>query len=128
MNKIITLFTLSAILFSCSASVNHKIENSKQALDIDSKVAILDLSHPLPTGAEKVGNITFGDTGFSTDCDFNSNLSKARKIARENGANILKITKKKNPDLWSTCYRMEIDFYFYKDDVSSLQQTILQKN
>lgn len=64
----------------------------------------------------------FGDTGFSTDCSFNSNLKKAQKIARENGANIVKIIESKKPDLWSTCYRMKIDFYQYKGDVTILEQ------
>lgn len=128
MKRIGLIIVLFTILNSCAASINHQIDNPKKPLDIESKIAVLDINHKVPEDSEKIGNITFGDTGFSTDCDFDSNLSKARKICRENGANILKIVKKKTPNLWSTCYRMEIVFYFYKGDVSSLKQLTLQKN
>lgn len=73
----------------------------------------MDLNHKVPETARKIGNAKFGDSGFLTDCDFNSNLIKARQMARENGANIVKVTETKKPDLWSSCYRIKVDFYKY---------------
>ncbi len=82
----------------------------------------------MPESAKNIGNAKFGDSGFSIDCNFNSILIEARQIARKNGANIVKIADSKKPDLWSSCYRMKIDFYKYEGDVKSLQQYQLQIN
>ena len=43
-------------------------------------------------------------------------------LARENEANIVKITKVTYPDLWSSCHRMELEFYFYDGNVEELKQ------
>lgn len=120
--------TLSSalILTSCASTVKTNIANKETALTTNDKVAFLDLNHKVPETARKIGNAKFGDSGFSTDCDFNSNLIKARQIARENGANIVKVTETKKPDLWSSCYRIKVDFYKYDGNVKSLQQYQLQ--
>ncbi len=121
---ILSLSTL--LLFSCAATVKTSITSKEEALTSNDKVAFLDINHKVPENARKVGEAKFGDSGFSTDCDFNSNLIKARQIARENGANIVKVTENKTPDLWSSCYRMKVDFYKYDGDVKSLSQYQLQ--
>ena len=116
----------STILVSCGASIKSNFQTQNKALSIDDKVAFLDVHHKVPENAKKLGEGKFGDTGFSTDCDFNSNLVQARKIARQNGANIVKVVEKKTPDLWSSCYRMKIEFYFYDGNVTELPQYQLQ--
>lgn len=121
---ILSLSTL--LLFSCAATVKTSITSKEEALTSNDKVAFLDINHKVPEDARKIGEAKFGDSGFSTDCDFNSNLIKARQIARENGANIVKVTENKTPDLWSSCYRMKVDFYKYDGDVKSLSQYQLQ--
>ncbi|WP_260264061.1 hypothetical protein [Elizabethkingia ursingii] len=122
---IITIIFLS----SCSATVNTVINDSSgKPLTINDKVALLDTEHKVPEGARKIGAARFGDSGFSTDCDFNSNLIQARQIARKNGANIVKVTEKRTPGLWSTCHRMKIEFYYYEGDVTRLPQYQLQIN
>lgn len=77
---------------------------------------------------KKIGEAQFGDSTFSTDCDFNTNLISARKLARANGANIVKVIKKTTPDLWSTCYRITVEFYHFEGDVTKLSQYQLQIN
>jgi len=116
------------ILFSCNAVVNESINKTYNYLPVDSKVAILDLKHSLPENVEQLGTMSFGDNGFSIDCDYFSNLSKARKRAREIGANIVKITESKSPDFLSSCYRMKVTFYKFNGDVSNLPQIQIQKN
>jgi hypothetical protein len=56
-------------------------------------VTFLDLQNKVPENAKNIGNALFGDSGFSTNCDFNTNLISARKLARVNGANIVKVVK-----------------------------------
>ncbi|MCL9809784.1 hypothetical protein [Flavobacterium luminosum] len=127
MKKLTLLFTAS-ILLSCGASINSNFQTQNKPLTIEDKVAFLDVQHKVPETAIKLGDGKFGDTGFSTDCDFNSNLVKARKLARQNGANIVKLIEKKTPDIWSSCYRLKIEYYFYEGNVSELPQYQLQIN
>ena len=120
-NSIFFLF-----LFSCGPVIKESVSKTYNYLPIDSKIAILDLKHPLPNNVEKIGIMSFRDSGFSTDCSFNSNLSKAKKRAREIGANIVKITELNSPDIISSCYRINVAFYKYDGNVSDLQQITLQ--
>ncbi|MEC5395310.1 hypothetical protein [Bergeyella sp. RCAD1439] len=126
MKNIFFNLSVALILASCASTVKTDISNKETALTINDKVAFLDLNHKVPETAKRIGNAKFGDSGFSTDCNFNSNLIRARQIARENGANIVKVTEAKNPNFWSTCHRIEVDFYKYEGDVSALQQYQLQ--
>jgi len=127
MKKLASLFC-TLMLFGCSASIHSTFDNPKKPLTIEDKVVFLDIQHSVPKDAEKIGSAHFQDSGFSTDCDFNSNLIKARKLAREKGANVIKVTEKKVPDLWSTCYRIKVDFYYTTSDINTIPQYKLQIN
>ena len=128
MKNLYFFLPLLFLLIGCEASIKPIITNSQKKLTTNDKVAFLDLKHKIPSDVIKIGSAKFDDTGFSTDCDFNSNLIKARQIARDNGANIVKIVESKAPNLWSSCYRMKVEFYLYNGDVSTLQQYKIQIN
>jgi hypothetical protein len=121
MTKIL-LFLSVVGLCSCSPKITSNITNPQSKLSIDDKVALLDIQHKLPENTIKVGDLIFQDSGFSTDCSFNSLMKQARNTARESGANIVKVIEKKTPDLWSSCYRLKIELYKYDGDVSTLPQ------
>lgn len=87
MKKTIPLTLLMLLLLGCSPKIATNIAQKRPVLTIEDKVAFLDLYNKVPEGSEKLGSAKFGDSGFSTDCGFGENLVKARKIARENGAN-----------------------------------------
>lgn len=117
------LFFITVVGFtSCSPKITSNFTNPQPKLSIDEKVALLDIEHKLPENLTKVGDLRFQDSGFSTDCSFNSLMTQARNEARKNGANIVKVIDKKKPDLWSSCYRLKIELYKYDGDVSSLPQ------
>ena len=122
------LFGISTlVLVSCGASLKSSFTEQLKPLTIENKVAFLDIENKVPENSKKIGTAKFGDTGFSTDCDFNTNLIKARNLARENGANIVKVIEKKEPSiLGSSCYRIKVDFYFYDGDVTKLSQYQIQ--
>ena len=124
----IFIIASALLLVSCGANIKSNFSEQLKPLTIEDKVAFLDIQNSVPEGSKKVGTAKFGDSGFSTDCDFNTNLISARKLARANGANIVKVTKKSTPDLWSSCYRITVDFYYYSGDVTKLQQYQLQIN
>lgn len=117
------LFFITVVGFtSCSPKITSNFTNPQPKLSIDEKVALLDIEHKLPENLTKVGDLRFQDSGFSTDCSFNSLMTQARNEARKNGVNIVKVIDKKKPDLWSSCYRLKIELYKYDGDVSSLPQ------
>lgn len=126
--KRLLIAILPFLLISCSASIKSSFASQNKPLSIEDKVAFLDMQNTVPENAKKIGEAKFGDSGFSTDCGFNTNLISARKLARANGANIVKVIKKTTPDLWSSCYRMTVEFYFYEGDVTKLPQYQLQIN
>jgi hypothetical protein len=100
--------------------------NPQPKLSIDEKVALLDIDNNVPENVLKIGELRFQDSGFSTDCSFNSVKVQARMEARKSGANIVKFTEKKDPDLWSSCYRLKISLFKYDGDVTTLPQYELQ--
>lgn len=117
------LFFITVIGFTnCSPKISTNFTNSQPKLSIDEKVALLDIDHKLPENVVKVGELRFQDSGFSTNCSFNSLMTQARNEARINGANIVKVVDKKKPDLWSSCHRLKIELYKYEGDASSLPQ------
>ena len=111
---------------SCGPKITSNFTNPLPKLSIDENVALLDIEHNIPENVVKVGDLRFQDSMLATDCSFNSLMNKARIEARKNGANIVKVTEKKKPDLWSTCYRLKIELYKYDGDVSSLPQYTLK--
>jgi hypothetical protein len=126
--KKIFIGILPFLLFSCGASIKSNFASRLKPLTIEDKVAFLDLQNKVPENAKNIGNAFFGDSGFSTDCNFNTNLISARKLARANGANIVKVVKSSSPDLWSSCYRITVEFYYYEGDVTKLEQYQIQIN
>jgi hypothetical protein len=117
------LFLITVIGFtSCSPKISSNFTNPQPKLSLDEKVALLDIDHQLPENIVKIGELRFQDSGFSTDCSFNSLMTQARNEARKNGANIVKFVDKKKPDLWSSCYRLKIELYTHAGDVTSLPQ------
>ena len=91
-------------------------------------MTFLDLQNKVLENEKNIGNALFVDSVFSTNCDFNTNLISARKLARANGANIVKIVKSSSPDLWSSFYRMTVEFYYYEGDIAKLEQYQIQIN
>lgn len=121
MTKILFLITVIGFT-SCSPKITSNFINRQPKLPIDENIALLDIEHKLPESIIKVGELRFQDSGFSTDCSFNSLMTQARNEARKNGANIVKVVDKKKPGLWSSCHRLKIELYKHDGDVSSLPQ------
>ncbi len=121
LTKMLFLITVLAMT-SCSPKISSNFTNPQPKLSTDESVALLDIEHQLPENLVKVGDLRFQDSLLSTDCSFNSLMTRARNEARKNGANIVKVIDKKKPDLWSSCYRLKIELYKSNGDVSSLPQ------
>lgn len=126
MKYIFLALSLCILFASCSSTVRSQMFHQEKALDANEKVAFLEEHHSIPEGAKKLGRAKFGDSGFSVNCSYNHNAVKAVELARKNGANIVKVIKKKKPNLWSSCYRIEVLFYHYDGNVKTIPQYQMQ--
>jgi hypothetical protein len=61
--------------------------------------------------ARRIGEIHYGDTGFSTQCDEARALRLFQSDACAVGANLVLITEERSPGLVSSCYRASADLY-----------------
>jgi len=80
-------------------------------LDYKEEVRVFGFGKEIPSNAEKLGTIKVGDSGFSVNCNYATVLDKAKIESRKVGGNVLKITKHKRPDSWSSCHRIKVDVY-----------------
>ena len=99
---LVALFAATA----CAPKVSNVITKSYAPLDYKEEVLLLDIQAPVPDGADEIGIVKIGDSGFSTDCDWNTVIEKAKMEARKAGGNVIKITEHKTPDFVSSCHRI----------------------
>lgn len=85
------------------------------AMAQEADVAVIEKAEPAPQGAKMLGKIKIGDGVFKTDCSYETVVGEAKEKARKAGANIVKITEVKEPDGWSSCYRIKADIYYAAD-------------
>jgi len=105
--KLLLIFYVSLIVSSCAPKVSKTITKSYTPLDFREDVLVLDLQTPIPDGADQMGTIKIGDSGFTTQCDWNIVIEKAKTEARKVGGNALKITEHKPPTAFgSNCHRI----------------------
>ena len=96
------------IICSCNHKVSTSIVKKHPTLDYKTEVLVLDLTEKIPENAEVIGEVKLGDTGFSTKCNYELAIEKAKLEARKFGGNVIKITEHKSPSaLGSTCHRIK---------------------
>jgi len=114
MKRTITLSILFGILFifsSCSPRISTSITKNFAMLDNTQEVKILDLTDEVPVNSELLGEVKIGDTGFSTNCDYETVIDAAKLEARKVGGNAIKIVSHQNPDFVSSCHRITATIY-----------------
>ena len=92
---------------SCQPKVTTKISKSYPVLNYDDKVEVIGVGEVEPKNAEILGQVKIGDTGFSTKCDYDIVINKAKLEARKVGGNAIKIINHRPPSpMGSTCHRI----------------------
>lgn len=110
------VLTFTVIFNACSPKLRSVIVEKRQPLAYDSEVFVLNPQDPIPADAKVIGNLSIGDTGFTTKCTYEMVLEQARLQARENGANVVRIVEHKRPNaLGSSCHRLKVVFYSVVD-------------
>jgi hypothetical protein len=96
------------MLASCSPKVSKTITKSYAPLDFQEEVLVLDRGTPIPDGAEIMGTIKIGDSGFTVECDYRTVIETAKIEARKVGGNAIKVTEHKPPSGGSSCHRIKV--------------------
>jgi hypothetical protein len=109
MKKILIVITV-LIVISCSPKVNTTLIKSYPALDYKEEVEVLGISDTVPASAIVIGKVKIGDSGFSTDCGWNTVIEKAKLEARKAGGNVIKIIQHIPPKaMGSSCDRIIVN-------------------
>ena len=111
--KISVFLIIGSVLFltSGSAKLTSSMQKTYAPLDYKEEVRVFEIGEEILSNAEKLGTIKVGDSGFSINCNYATVLDKAKTESRKVGGNVLKITKHKRPDLWSSCHRITADVF-----------------
>jgi hypothetical protein len=109
--KYLTILVATTV-FACGPSVKINVKTPSQPLPAEAKVKILYLNREAPKNGQELGTIDFGDTGFSTSCNYAKFVEVSTQEAKRIGANTVKIMTHSGANLWTSCD--EITAVFYK--------------
>ncbi|MDR0661599.1 MAG: hypothetical protein LBG19_12620 [Prevotellaceae bacterium] len=90
MRRTLILFAAIAFFYSCSPKITTSISSSYDPLKENEQIAVFGLDNDIPATAEKLGSVRIGDTGFSTNCDYDKVIVLAKQEVRKAGGNALK--------------------------------------
>lgn len=62
-----------------------------------------------------LGEVKFKDRILTLNCSYPEVINRLVKQAKANGANLIKITMHRYPDIWSSCHRMKAEAYKVAD-------------
>jgi hypothetical protein len=114
--KILFQFTfLTTLICSCSPKIGSSIHSKQLPLPENEVVLVLQKEDAFTNDGIEIGSIKSGDNGFSTNCSYYEIIEQLKQLARQNGANVIKITEHKSPDQWSTCERLTAKIYKVPD-------------
>lgn len=122
MKRTFLLFFLLTFI-GCSPKLRTSVTKSLPELAKGELVVVLDISDDQTIAEEKIGEIKATDNGLSSNCSYYENILNLKSLARQAGANLVKITKHKQPDKWSTCNRLWAAIYRI-DDVKKYETEI----
>lgn len=100
---------------TCSPRLKSKIDKNFPPLSKDELVVVLVIHDTQLITGDVIGVIQAKDGGLAVNCTYYENVLSLKKMAREAGANLIKITEYKTPDKWSTCHRLRATIYKVAD-------------
>lgn len=101
------------ILTSCSPRISRNLLNESDITVSDiSEIEIVELDENVPLKSNYIGKIKVGESGMTVKCGYDKMITECKKEAQIVGANIVKLVKVKNPDFFSSCYRIEAKLYW----------------
>jgi hypothetical protein len=125
------LMTVLILLSSCSARITTSIQKIHEPIPRTEEVKVMNSLTEVPQGAELLGKVDVGDSGFTTNCSYDTVLNAAILEARKAGGNAICITDHLTPDFHSSCHRIstniyKIDFHPVKTVTQASDSNIIQ--
>ncbi|MEM9991936.1 MAG: hypothetical protein AAF738_09235 [Bacteroidota bacterium] len=122
------LLVLLGILSGCSPKVvinNYHKHNSYPEIAFFESFALIEKGDwNSSNDGEIIADIAIKEQGLSINCDYESVKRLAEKEARRLGGNCLVITEHKEPDIKSTCHRIEAQVMRIKNPEQYEQQIL----
>ena len=118
------ILSLSVLFTSCSPKITTSIQKTYTPLARTNEVKVLKLLTEVPQNAELLGKVDVGDTGFSSNCSYDTVLNAAMIEARKAGGNMICITNHLTPDFNSSCHRISANIYKIDSQTSHLTASI----
>ncbi|WP_111306964.1 hypothetical protein [Confluentibacter sediminis] len=111
MKNALTIFLLICIV-SCAPKLRSAVTKQLPALSEKELVVVLDIMDDQIISEEKIGDIKAIDNGFSNNCSYYENILNLKALAKQSGANLIKLTKHKPADRLSSCDRLWATIYY----------------
>lgn len=115
MKSLFYLAFFTILIYSCSPKIGSTITSKQPPLSDTDFVLVLQQQDDFTNDGIEVGSIKSGDNGLSTNCTYFEVIDKLKQMARENGANVIKVTEHKGPDRLSSCDRFTAKIYKVPD-------------
>ena len=106
--RIVQLLAIASLV-GCAATEKVNVAETLAPLPPDCQPITYRDTNPPPAGYRVVGQVKYGDSGFSVSCGKDTVTERLRQQACNAGANGIRVTKEKGLDLWSSCYRVEAE-------------------
>jgi hypothetical protein len=104
---------LICVFASCSPKIKKDLLNKSNISVYNiNQVKVLAQDQNIPLRSNYIGKIKVGDSGLTVNCGYDEMINICKKEAQLLGANIVKLTKVKEPDFYSSCYRIEAKLYW----------------
>ena len=110
-----SIFFIALPLFflcSCSPRIITDIKKNLDPIEPTQEVKVYEFLRNVPKGAELLGSIVAGDSGFTTNCGYTTMLNIIQQEARKAGGNAIYITNHLEPSVMSTCHQLAANIYF----------------
>jgi hypothetical protein len=121
--RFISFLFLTVIIYACSPKISSRISVVQPSLSPTDYVLVLQKEDAFECNGIEIGTIKSGDNGFSSNCSYEASILLLKALARQKGANVIKITDRKGPDVWSTCERIKAKIYRV-NDISQFQNEV----
>jgi hypothetical protein len=115
MKLIYYLFIIAWLAAACTPKISSSFRNKQTALSDSSFVLVLQVADTFNNDGIEVGDCKTGDKGFSVNCTYYEVIEGLKQMARQSGANLIKIYKRKGPDWWSSCERLSAKMFKVPD-------------
>jgi len=100
---------------ACLPKLKSTLEKTFPPLSDNSLVVVLDISDDQTIKGVFVGDLQANHGGWNGKCTYFENILNLKLLARQAGANLVKITSHKLPETSNTCHRLEAEVYNVKD-------------